>query len=258
MHCSYIKCLADQYITGEIRSFTDPMLRKLPREIRDMIYEFLCEDSEEPFCVTDNNLMSPWSDEYCFEPLIKAFHLTYWMNQAHVGEEFASEAAHIWHKNARLSIGIKSLPALMYHVGGVLVGSGGPRMRSRELIRSLDVWMSQPPLYFSKITPLPSDKAAPYHDAARDLRTLLGPTGIKHKQGFKLRIIIPCWSIVFERYAEALCPVISMLRIEGFLVTVELERPSYPNAYVPHEIRPEDVASYFEVIEDTGERMLED
>jgi hypothetical protein len=50
MHCSYIKCLADQYITGEIRSFTDPMLRKLPREIRDMIYEFLCEDSEEPFC----------------------------------------------------------------------------------------------------------------------------------------------------------------------------------------------------------------
>jgi hypothetical protein len=98
-----------------------------------MIYEFLCDKSEEPFYVIDNTPMPPWSNEYCFEPLIKAFDLPYWMNPAHVGEEFSAEAARVWYKTTRLSIDIKLVSSLMYDVGGVLVGSGGPRMKAKKV-----------------------------------------------------------------------------------------------------------------------------
>jgi hypothetical protein len=221
-----------------------------------MIYELLCEDCAEPFYVIDNTCMHPWSSEYCFEPLIHAFDLPYWMDPAHVGEEFAAEAAHVWHKNARLCIDIKSLSSFMHDVGGVLVGSGGPRMKARELIKSLEVSMSDLPLHNLESIPLPSDKTAPYYRAARDLQTLLGPTGLKYKQCFKLHLLIPTSGIVFQRYAQALGRVIAPLKEEGFLVTVELKY--YVDKFGPTPNRIEHWTSDFEVMGDIGERYLED
>jgi hypothetical protein len=247
--------MSNRYIAGVIHSLTEPILRDLPREIRDMVYQELCDESDEPFYVIDNNGMPPWSNEYCFEPLIEMFQLPYWMNPERVGEEFATEAAQIWHRMARISVDITLLSSLMYDVGGVLVGSRGPRMKAKELIRNLDVCMSDLPHYntYGEET-LPSDKAAPYYRAARGLSTLLGPTGIKHKQAFKLHLIIPSSSrIVLERYAEALGPIVSLLREEGFVVTGALHHGS-----LAVYLGVEDVTSYFEPREEMGDRLLEE
>jgi hypothetical protein len=232
------------------------MLRNLPREIRDMIYELLCEDSAEPFHVIDNTRMPSWSNEYCFEPLIHAFDLPYRMDPAHVGEEFATAAAHVWYKNARLCIDIKSLSSFMHDVCDVLVGSGGPRMKARELIKSPEVSMSDLPPHNLESIPLPSDKAAPYYRPARDLQTLLGPTGIRYKQGFKLHLLVPVLGIVLQRYAQALGPVVALLKEEGFLVSVELKYYVDKFGLTPNRI--EHWTSDFEVMEDIGERYLED
>jgi hypothetical protein len=188
-----------------------------------MIYQGLCDMSDEPYHVIDNNSMSPQPNEYCFEPLIETFDLPYWMDPKHVGEEFAAEAAHTWYRHARLSVDVKLLTSLMRDVGGVLVGSGGPRMKAKRLIKNLTVILPDLTHYAGfAVKPLPSDKAAPYHRAARELSTLLGPAGIKYKTGFKLHLLIrilPSTNIMC-RYAEALVPVIIKLRQEGFDIEV--------------------------------------
>jgi hypothetical protein len=101
--------------------------------------------------------------------------------------------------------------------------------------------MSNLPHHWREDKPLSSDKAAPYHRAARDLQTLLGPTGIKYKQGFKLHLIITCWGIIYERYAQALGPVVALLKEEGFLVTVDLDH--YVDVFGPSGNRIEDMMS---------------
>lgn len=191
---SDLKEQTDRYIHEAVHSLTDPILRDLPREIRDMVYQELCDTFEEPFCVIDNNSMLPLSDEYCFEPLIETFDLPYWMDPKHVGKEFAAESTHIWYKNARLSVDVKLLPSLIHDVGGVLVGSGGPRMKARELIKSLEIHLCNLPAYWQlQGALLPSDKAAPYHRAARELATLLGPVGMKLLRScWERRVVLGC------------------------------------------------------------------
>jgi hypothetical protein len=221
---SDLKEQTDRYIHEAVHSLTDPILCDLPRKIRDIIYQELCGISEEPFYVVDNNSMLPSSDEYCSEPLIENFDLPYWMDLKHVGEEFTAETTHIWYKNARLIVDVKLLSSLMHDVGGVLVGSGATRMRARELTKSLDIHLCNLPACWKLQGALfTSDKAAPYHRAARELATLLGPAGMKYKQGFKLRLVTPpsFWPIL-QRYAETVGPIVELLRGEGFVVTVVL------------------------------------
>jgi hypothetical protein len=167
---SDLEAKTDEDVNEVVHSLTEPMLRHLPHEIRDMIYQELCDTSDEPFYVIDNNIMPPWPNEYCFEPLIETFELPYWMDPWRVDEEFAAEAAHTWYKNSRLSIDIKLLSSLIYDVGGVLVGSRGPRMRARDLITRLTIYLPGLPLHLEYAnTTLPSDEAATYHRAALEL-----------------------------------------------------------------------------------------
>ncbi|CAN9125267.1 unnamed protein product [Alternaria sp. RS040] len=195
------------------------MLEKLPRELRDMIYLELYQDSQdEPFEIVDNSTIHPHDNSHEFEPIVKAYEMPYWMIEVEVGYEFAKEAVEIWYKHVSLSVDVKLLPQLLQDEDGVLYNNGAPSVRTHEFLRKLQVVIG-PASTSDSYGGRPRGRAVHIQQTCQSFSALSTEASVARKKDFELHIAFR-WVSVYERlsYIDAVCPVVYSLKAQGFVV----------------------------------------
>ncbi|CAN9109359.1 unnamed protein product [Alternaria alternata] len=196
------------------------MLEKLPRELRDMIYLELYQDSQdEPFEIVDNSTIHPHDNSHEFEPIVKAYETPYWMIEDEVGHEFAKEAVETWYKHVSLSVDVKLLPQLLQDEDGVLYNNGAPSVRTHKFLRKLQVVIG-PASTSDSYGGRPRGRAVHIQQTCQSLSALSTEASVARKKDFELHIAFR-WVSVYERlsYIDAVCPVVYGLKAQGFMVT---------------------------------------
>jgi hypothetical protein len=196
------------------------MLEKLPRELRDMIYLELYQDSQdEPFEIVDNSTIHPHDNSHEFEPIVKAYETPYWMIEDEVGYEFAKEAVETWYKHVSLSVDVKLLPQLLQDEDGVLYNNGAPSVPTHKFLRKLQVVIG-PASTSDSYSGRPGGRAVHIQQTCQSLSALSTEASVARKKDFELHIAFR-WVSVYERlsYIDAVCPVVYGLKAQGFMVT---------------------------------------
>ena len=196
------------------------MLEKLPRELRDMIYLELYQDSQdEPFEIVDNSTIHPHDNSHEFEPIVKAYETPYWMIEDEVGYEFAREAVETWYKHVSLSVDVKLLPQLLQDEDGVLYNNGAPSVPTHKFLRKLQVVIG-PASTSDSYSGRPRGRAVHIRQTCQSLSALSTEASVARKKDFELHIAFR-WVSVYERlsYIDAVCPVVYGLKAQGFMVT---------------------------------------
>ncbi|KAI5365589.1 hypothetical protein J4E82_011365 [Alternaria postmessia] len=196
------------------------MLEKLPRELRDMIYLELYQDSQdEPFEIVDNSTIHPHDNSHEFEPIVKAYETPYWMIEDEVGYEFAREAVETWYKHVSLSVDVKLLPQLLQDEDGVLYNNGAPSVPTHKFLRKLQVVIG-PASTSDSYSGRPGGRAVHIQQTCQSLSALSTEASVARKKDFELHIAFR-WVSVYERlsYIDAVCPVVYGLKAQGFMVT---------------------------------------
>ncbi|CAN9089234.1 unnamed protein product [Alternaria alternata] len=164
------------------------MLEKLPRELRDMIYLELYQDSQdEPFEIVDNSTIHPHDNSHEFEPIVKAYETPYWMIEDEVGHEFAKEAVETWYKHVSLSVDVKLLPQLLQDEDGVLYNNGAPSVRTHKFLRKLQVVIG-PASTSDSYGGRPRGRAVHIQQTCQSLSALSTEASVARKKDFELHI----------------------------------------------------------------------
>ena len=198
------------------------VITKLPRELRDMIYKYCYEPLTFLPNVIDNSTLQSHDLMHSFESHIPRWEPSACLHPLCVPDEFANEMAEIWYSQTTLSVRSDRLPSFLNDELGVLTSAGTAVTRAqREHMRSLNIRIVGTMGAEVRDDPLTWEHGAPYRNVRDTLTSLLGPFGIKHKEGFRLEIDGYAVAIItMKRYLEVLAPVVYALKDQGFVVKV--------------------------------------
>jgi hypothetical protein len=241
--------LAERFYSQRSERIMQIMMDSLPRELRDLIWGYLFEDSR------DRSRHIKVHPRECFmgrqlhnntRSSVFEWKAPFWLKDKVIDKRFAEEMIQHLSENIEFSIDANDVRGFIDDDFGVFRAAGYPTAKQhsqRNTIRSLTVNLN------NNCTNIECS----VNQAHKSLRALLGPWGIKNKSGFRLRLLLSKDSEYFlDEWGVAMADIVSEMRKEGFIVeayyiTIKYRRTGARLMLVYNR---EDITQRFESTED--------